>query len=80
MRAAQLNPRKIPQKNVSKTHDSDICVYEPNLGVAQTFSNEFSGAPRVHQKLHMACGLAHKQPQPKQIGVSRIMAKKLTKN
>ena len=73
-------PFKSTTKNVAKTLKFMIVAHMQNLGPLQTLSNEFSGAPRVHQKLHMACGLAHKQPQPKRIGVSRVVAKKLTKN
>ena len=50
-----------------------------NLEPSQTFSNEFSGVSRVRQKLHMVCGIAHKQPQPKRIGVTRDVAKKQPK-
>ena len=52
-----------------------IFAHMQNLGLSQTFSNEFSGMPRVHQKLLMVCALAHTQPQPKRIGVTRVMAK-----
>ena len=52
-----------------------ILAHMQNLGPLQTFYNEFSGASRVHQKLHMVCAIAHKQPQPKRIGVTRIVAK-----
>ena len=57
-----------------------IFAHVQNLGPTQTFSNEFSRTPRVPQKLDMICGSAHAQPQPKRIGVTRIMAKKPTKN
>ena len=73
-------PSKNTTKNVTKTLEFMIFAHMQNLVLAQTFSNEFSGVPRVHQKLHMVCGLAHKQPQPKRIGVTRVMAKKPTKN
>ena len=53
-----------------------MLAHVQNLGPLQTFSNEFSGVTRVRPKLHMACSIAHKQPQPKRIGVTRIVAKK----
>ena len=56
-----------------------IFAHMQNLGATHTFFYEFSGVPRVHQKLHMVCGLAHTQPQPKRIGVTRVMSKKPTK-
>ena len=57
-----------------------IFTHMQSLEVTQPFSNEFSGVSRAHQKLHMVCGLARKQPQPKRIGVTRVMAKKQTKH
>ena len=54
-----------------------ILAHMQNLGRLQTFSNEFSGVSRVHQQLHMVCGIAHTQPQPKRIAVTRVMAKTL---
>ena len=72
-------PSQNTTKNVTKTEESMILAHVQNLVASQTFSNEFSGVPRVRQKLHMVCGIAHKQPQPKRIGVTRVMAKKLPK-
>ena len=69
-------PSKNTTKNATKTLEFMIFAHMQNLGATHTFSNEFSGVSRVHQKLHMVCGIAHKQPQPKRIGVTRVMAKK----
>ena len=68
-------PFKNTTKNTTKTLELMSFAHLQNLGSTLTFSNEFSGVSRVHQKLHMACGLAHKQPQPKRIGATRVMAK-----
>ena len=57
-----------------------IFAHMQNLGPSQTFSNDFSGVPRVHQKLLMVCGIAHAQPQPKRIGVTHNETKTLPKN
>ena len=57
-----------------------IFAHMQNLEATRTFSNEFSGVSRVHQKLHVVCSLAHKQPQPKRIDATRVMVKKPTKN
>ena len=63
-------PSKDTTKNVTNTQGFMIFAHVQNCGPAQTFSNAFSGAPRAHQKLHMVCGIAHTQPQPKRIGVT----------
>ena len=68
-------PSKTSTKIVTKTQKSMILAHLQNLVTTQTFSNEFSGMRRVRQKLHMVCGIAHTQPQPKRIGVTRIMVK-----
>ena len=57
-----------------------IFAYMQNLGATHTVSKEFSGVARAHQQLNMICVIAHKQPQPKRIGVTRIMSKKPQKN
>ena len=72
-------PSKNTTKNATKTLEFMIFAHMQNLGRTHTFSNEFSGVSRVHQKLHMVCGLAHKQPQKKRNGVTRVIAK-TTKN
>ena len=45
------------------------------MGIMNLSPNSFSGERRLHQKMHMVCGIAHKQPQPKRIDVTRVMAK-----
>ena len=56
-----------------------IFAHMQNLVRTHTFSNEFYGAYRVHQKLHVVYGLAHKQPQPKRICATRVVAKNRAK-
>ena len=73
-------PSKNTTKNVTKTLKFMIFAHMQNLGPLQTFPNEFAGMSRPHQKLHIACGMAHKQTQPKRIGVTRVMSKEPTKN
>ena len=72
-------PSKNTTKNVTKTQEFMILAHVQNLGLSPTFPHEFPGATRVHQKLHMVCGIAHTQPQPKRIGATRVMAKKRPK-
>ena len=74
-RSAAKTPNITP-KHATNSPEIAIFARMLDLGAAQTFSNEFSGMSRARQKLHMACGIAHTQPQPKLIGVTRIIAKK----
>ena len=69
-------PSKNTTKSVTKTLEFMIFAHMQNLGGTDTVSNEFSRTPRVFHWLHMICGLAHTQPQPKRLGVSRVIAKK----
>ena len=68
-------PSKNTTKNVTKTLELMIFAHMQNLVGTYTFSNEISRTPRVFHKFHMVCGFAHTQPQPKRIGVTRVMAK-----
>ena len=72
-------PPQNTTKNDTKTLKSMIFAHMQNLELLRTFSNEFSGTSRVRQKLPMVCGIAHKQLQPKRIGVTLVVAKKLPK-
>ena len=72
-------PPNATTKNVTKTQKSTIFVHMQNLGLPQAFSNECCGVSCVHQQLHLVCCLARTQPQPKRIGVTRVVAKKLAK-
>ena len=69
-------PAQNTTNNATKTQEFMFLAHVQNLVLSQTCSNELCGASRVRQKLHMVCGIAHKQPQPKRIGVTRVMAKK----
>ena len=73
-RSATETPNLTP-KYATKSLEIAIFAHILNLGVAQTFSNEFSGAPRALPKLHMVQDSHHTQPRPKRIGVARVMPK-----
>ena len=73
-RSASKTPNFTP-KHATKSLEIAIFAHMLNLALAQNFSNEFSGTPRVLPDLHMVQDSQHKQPQPKRIDESRVTPK-----
>ena len=73
-RSAAETPNFAP-KYATNPLEIPIFAHMTNLGPAHTFSNEFSGAPRVFQNLYMAQDSHHTQPQPKRIDETRLTPK-----
>ena len=73
-RSAAKTPNFVP-KYATSSLETAIFAHVLDLGAAHTFSNGFSGTPRVSPNLHMVQSPHHKQPQPKRIDETRVMPK-----
>ena len=73
-RSATETPNFTP-KYATSSLEIAIFAHMLDLGLAQTFSNEFSGVPRRFPHLHMVQDSHHTQPQPKRIDETRVMPK-----
>ena len=73
-RSATETPNFTP-KYATSSLEIAIFAHMLDLGAAHTFSNGFSGTPRVFSDLRMVQDSHHKQPQPKRIDETRVMPK-----
>ena len=73
-RSATETPNFTP-KRATKSLETTIPAHMLDLTLTYTFSNEFSGTPRVSSDLRMVQDPHHTQPQPKRIDETRVMPK-----